>query len=210
MHCALICRAKAGGKQSTKDASGKFARSAGSRLRRYNEAALQRDITALLKEWSPWLSAAQLIFLSAPGSNSRELFAAAAEVGPLGAAAAGAAAAAGGTRHAGILEPGDLRVRRVPFVTQRPTFSELKRVLLVLGSLRPVQLLEEQQQQQQGAGAEGQKEKQQRQQQQVAAVPVGSISPAGVTKKQVGDSEVSRSRFLGGLSGEVGMSWCDG
>ncbi|WIA39366.1 hypothetical protein OEZ86_005474 [Tetradesmus obliquus] len=162
-----VVRAKAGGKQSTKDASGKFARSAGSRLRRYNEAALQRDITALLKEWSPWLSAAQLIFLSAPGSNSRELFAAAADVGPLGAAAAGAAAA-GGTRHAGVLDPGDLR------------------------------LLEDQQQQQQqqGAAAEGQKEKQQQrqQQQQVAAVPVGSISPAGVTKKQEEPALVKASK----------------
>jgi uncharacterized membrane protein YdfJ with MMPL/SSD domain len=82
-------------------------------------------------------------------------------------------------------------VRRVPFVTQRPTFSELKRVLLVLGSVRPVQLLEEQpeqQQQQQGGAAETQKEKQRQQQQQAAAVAVGSISPAGVTKKQVGDA----------------------
>jgi hypothetical protein len=89
------------------------------------------------------------------------------------------------------LDAGDLRVRRVPFVTQRPTFSELKRVLLVLGSVRPAQLIEEQpeQQQQQGAAAEEQKEKQQRQQrqqQQQPVVPVGSISPAGITKKQVG------------------------
>jgi hypothetical protein len=65
------CRAKAGGKQSTKDATGKFARSAGSRLRRYNEVALSRDITALLKEWSGLLAAAGLIFVAAPGSNSR-------------------------------------------------------------------------------------------------------------------------------------------
>lgn len=64
-------RAKAGGKQSTKDATGKFARSAGSRLRRYNEVALSRDITALIKEWGPLLGAAQAIFVAAPGSNSR-------------------------------------------------------------------------------------------------------------------------------------------
>jgi hypothetical protein len=64
-------RAKAGGKQSTKDATGKFARSAGSRLRRHNEAALSRDITGLLREWAPWLAAAGLIFVAAPGSNSR-------------------------------------------------------------------------------------------------------------------------------------------
>jgi hypothetical protein len=188
------CRAKAGGKQSTKDATGKFARSAGSRLRRYNEVALQRDITSLLKEWAPWLAAAQLIFLSAPGSNSRVMFAAAADVGPIaGGGLGGLSAAAGqgsaGARSSGVLDAGDLRVRRVPFVTQRPTFSELKRVLLVLGSVRPAQLIEEQpeqqQQQQQGAVAEAQKEKQ-RQQQQQSVVPVGSISPAGVTKKQVG------------------------
>lgn len=65
------CRAKAGGKQSTKDATGKFARSAGSRLRRYNEAALSRDITQLIKDWSSWLAAAGLVFVAAPGSNSR-------------------------------------------------------------------------------------------------------------------------------------------
>ena len=32
-----VCRAKAGGKQSSKDATGKFAKSAGSQIRRYNE-----------------------------------------------------------------------------------------------------------------------------------------------------------------------------
>lgn len=31
------CRAKAGGKQSSKDATGKYAKSAGSQIRRYNE-----------------------------------------------------------------------------------------------------------------------------------------------------------------------------
>lgn len=53
-------RAKAGGKQSSKDASGKFARSAGSALRRYNEGALARDVAELLGEWAPQLAAADL------------------------------------------------------------------------------------------------------------------------------------------------------
>jgi len=39
-----VVRAKAGGKQSDKDATGKFAKSAGSRLRRYNEAVLKQEI----------------------------------------------------------------------------------------------------------------------------------------------------------------------
>lgn len=68
-HC--VCRAKAGGKQSTKDATGKFARSAGSRLRRYNEAALSRDITSLVKEWGALLGRCGRIFVAAPGSNSK-------------------------------------------------------------------------------------------------------------------------------------------
>lgn len=179
-------RAKAGGKQSTKDATGKFARSAGSRLRRYNEAALQRDITQLLKDWAQYISAAQLIFLAAPGSNSRVLFTAAADVGTLGSGGAGFSGAAG---LSGVLDPADARVRRVPFVTQRPTFSELKRVLLVLGSVREARLPEpapegqppsHEQQQQQSAAAAADR------QQQAPAVPLSSISPAGVSKKQVG------------------------
>ena len=32
-----MCRAKAGGRQSTQDNTGKFAKSAGSQIRRYNE-----------------------------------------------------------------------------------------------------------------------------------------------------------------------------
>lgn len=49
------CRAGAGGKQSSKDATGKYAKSAGSRLRRYNEAALERDIHELLASWQEHL-----------------------------------------------------------------------------------------------------------------------------------------------------------
>lgn len=71
MYTQCVCRAKAGGKQSTKDATGKFARSAGSRLRRYNEAALSRDITALVKEWGALLGGCGRIFVAAPGSNSK-------------------------------------------------------------------------------------------------------------------------------------------
>ena len=47
-----VIRAKAGQRQAAKDASGgKTIKSAGSSLRRHNEAALQRDIEALLVSW---------------------------------------------------------------------------------------------------------------------------------------------------------------
>lgn len=40
--CRYVVRAKAGKKQSTKDASGRAAHSAGASLRRYNELALKK------------------------------------------------------------------------------------------------------------------------------------------------------------------------
>ncbi len=182
-------RAGAGGKQSSKDASGKYARSAGSRLRRYNEAALERDIHELLAAWQQQLAvrggggaaqpllellpgcrgaaaqlpplpgpaptrqpaarlpaplapgrapaqAADLIFVHAPGSNARVLFPDAGEQGgppPLAAA--------------------DPRVRRIPFVLRRPTYSETKRAVRTLTTLYQPDLAALQQQQQQAAAS---------------------------------------------------------
>jgi len=106
-----VVRAKAGGKQSTKDATGKFAKSAGSRLRRHNEAALERNIAQLLTvEWREQLAACSLILVAAPGSNAKTLFS--------------------GTPA--LLNRKDQRIRRVPFSTRRPTLSEVKRVARVL------------------------------------------------------------------------------
>jgi hypothetical protein len=105
-----VVRAKAGGKQSTQDATGKFAKSAGSRLRRHNELQLQREVAEALAAWRPLLETCSLVLLAAPGSNGRGLFAG--EAPPL--------------RRA------DARVRRVPFTTRRPTLSEARRVARVL------------------------------------------------------------------------------
>jgi hypothetical protein len=70
------------------------------------------------------------LFVQAPGSNGKVLF------GSRDARSAPGAAAAA----AGWLDPSDSRLRRVPFVTQRPTFSELKRVLFTLGAVMAVQV----------------------------------------------------------------------
>jgi Bacteroidetes VLRF1 release factor len=35
-----VCRAKAGGRQATQDATGRFAKSAGSQIRRHNEVGM--------------------------------------------------------------------------------------------------------------------------------------------------------------------------
>eukprot|EP00879_Flechtneria_rotunda_P003141 GHRR01003363.1.p1 GENE.GHRR01003363.1~~GHRR01003363.1.p1 ORF type:complete len:736 (+),score=308.17 GHRR01003363.1:278-2485(+) len=197
-----VVRAKAGGKQSTKDATGKYARSAGSRLRRYNEAALQRDMAQLLKDWAPYLSAADLIFLAAPGSNNKVLFAAAADAAAGGSSVSNNNSNSSGSSQqgSGVLNQADTRVRRVPFVTQRPTYSEAKRVLAMLGSVREVPLAplaevqqkaaepstsqqqsdkEQQQHSQQQQAAQSQK-----QQQKEAAVLPNGDSPAAPSKKQ--------------------------
>ncbi len=136
-------RAKAGGKQSAKDASGKYARSAGAALRRYNEAALDRDIAELLASWREHLDAASLIFVQAPASNANSIFASSAAAADVAAAAAAAArgvslAAAGAASAHALISPQDPRVRRIPFVTQRPTFTEARRVVgLLLAVFEP-------------------------------------------------------------------------
>jgi hypothetical protein len=64
------------------------------------------------------------IFVHAPSSNAKLIY-----------GAAGAAGERGAPGERWALDPSDPRVRRVPFVTRRPTFSELKRVLMLLGAV---------------------------------------------------------------------------
>ena len=150
-----VVRAKAGGKQSDKDATGKFAvrvdcrhglclssprlgphtfcsfcsfrsphtlnctlelthvlllqKSAGSRLRRYNEAILKQEILETLAEWKNVLDGCSMIFMSCPGSNRLVLF-----------------------DKESSLDKADVRLRRIPFIVRRPTVSETKRVLKTL------------------------------------------------------------------------------
>lgn len=131
------CRAKAGGKQSGKDATGKFAKSAGSQIRRYNEvwpqssssliststitigaanvrtallqAALRQEILSTLQSWRLQLEKVSRIFVAAPGGNEACLF-----------------------EEASPLNRDDTRLAGIPFPTKRPTFSEAKRVMSAL------------------------------------------------------------------------------
>lgn len=105
-----VVRAKAGGKQSSKDATGKVAHSAGSALRRYNESALERDIHELLASWKHHIDAADLVFVHAPSSNGKTLFA----------------------EGQKTLAASDPRVRRIPFVSRRPTYAEVQRCVRLL------------------------------------------------------------------------------
>ncbi|XP_060218804.1 uncharacterized protein LOC132645688 isoform X1 [Lycium barbarum] len=68
-----VIRAKAGKKQSSKDASGKMAHSAGASIRRHNELALKKEIQDLLTAWKPYFVVSSCIFICAPSDN-RQLF----------------------------------------------------------------------------------------------------------------------------------------
>ncbi|KAJ8405359.1 hypothetical protein AAFF_G00318320 [Aldrovandia affinis] len=108
-------RAKRGTAQGLRDSQSRSnaPKSAGATLRRYNEAALIKDVQDLLESWSEFLREANAIFLRAPGYN-RSVF--------LGGRAA-------------PLDKNDSRVRILPFPTRRATFREVKRVHEYLSKL---------------------------------------------------------------------------
>jgi len=108
-----VVRAKQGGNQSTKDASGHAPKSAGASLRRYNEAALAADVKELLGEtWASLIADCDSIFIRAPSSFKHIFF----------------------SGKPAPLNRTDPRVRSIPFMTRRPTFAEVQRVFNLLTS----------------------------------------------------------------------------
>ncbi|NWH50135.1 ANKZ1 protein, partial [Fregata magnificens] len=109
-------RARRGTAQGLRDAQtpGSAPRSAGASLRRYNEAALLKDIQDLLAAWAQHLNEAQRIFLRAPRHNRALLF---------------------GGRNPPLTR-GDPRVYHIPLSTRRATLREVLRVHATLASLQ--------------------------------------------------------------------------
>lgn len=97
-------RRKQGGSQSAMDNAKGKANSAGSALRRYNETALRTDIQGVLKDWEPYLSKCENIFIRARNVSDRKIF----------------------TDNT-ILNKDDERIKSFPFTTSRPTVLELKK-----------------------------------------------------------------------------------
>ncbi|OAG04570.1 uncharacterized protein CC84DRAFT_1147262 [Paraphaeosphaeria sporulosa] len=105
-------RRKQGGSQSTSDAARGAAHSAGSSLRRYNEAALTKEVRDLLTSWKTMIDTADLLFIRASGTTSRKtLF----------------------DKYEGqVLKNNDPRNRGFPFTTRRATQKELIRAFVEL------------------------------------------------------------------------------
>ncbi|CAM8935452.1 unnamed protein product [Rhodiola kirilowii] len=110
-----VVRAKAGKKQSSKDASGRTVHSAGASLRRYNELALKKDILELLALWKPYFDASACTYISAPSDNRQLLFSG---EKPLFSHQHGA-------------------VRNVPLTVRRPTLKEARRIYHQLTLVAP-------------------------------------------------------------------------
>ncbi|CAL8343672.1 unnamed protein product [Boreogadus saida] len=106
-------RAKRGTAQGVRDARGNAPKSAGAALRRYNEAALLKDIQELLESWAELLQEASAIFLRAPSYN-KTIF----------------------CGKDAPLDKKDPRIRTVPFATRRATFREVQRVHRLLSSVQ--------------------------------------------------------------------------
>ncbi|KAL8852676.1 MAG: hypothetical protein Q9221_002436 [Calogaya cf. arnoldii] len=105
-------RRKQGGAQSSNDSAKGAAHSAGASIRRYNEAALESEIRALLTEWKHFIDKSQLVFVRATGSsNRRTLF---------------------GPYDGQVLHQNDPRNRGFPFSTRRATQAELMRSFIEL------------------------------------------------------------------------------
>ncbi|KAJ5672661.1 hypothetical protein N7507_001788 [Penicillium longicatenatum] len=100
-------RRKQGGSQSASDNSRGAAHSAGSTLRRYNEAALEKDIRDLLIDWRKMIDTAEVLFIRATGNTNRKILF---------------------DKHEGqVLRQNDPRIRGFPFNTRRATQAELMR-----------------------------------------------------------------------------------
>ena len=105
-------RRKQGGSQAANDSSKGAAHSAGSSLRRYNEAALTSEVRQLLSDWKAMIDTSELLFIRATGStNRRTLF---------------------GPYDGQVLTHNDPRNRGFPFSTRRATQAELTRSFVEL------------------------------------------------------------------------------
>jgi hypothetical protein len=113
--CRYVTRKGQGGRQSTQDKTGKYAKSMGSQLRRHNEASLEREVLDTLSAWAPDLDKCDLIFVHAPAANAKAVF------------------------GQGGLRKGDAKVRRIPFTTSRPTLTEVKRCLTRLAGVEELE-----------------------------------------------------------------------
>lgn len=104
-----ITRAGQGRVQSSQDNSGNKAISAGSSLRRHNEDMLFKEIHSLLLEWKLHIDKCSIIWIRIPEARKSKFFS-----------------------DNDIIKKKDIRLRKIPLNTKRPTLDEVCRVYSTL------------------------------------------------------------------------------
>ena len=123
-----VTRKKQGGRQSSKDKTGKKPKSGGASIRRYNEQKHLNEIRELFKAWKQYLNNADLIFTHIPQSNRGDFFHDAknsSEPSKLIKTSKGCY----------YFQKDDERVRPLPFSTQRPNYAQVRQVFVKLTSV---------------------------------------------------------------------------
>ncbi|KAF9124421.1 hypothetical protein BGX30_000956, partial [Mortierella sp. GBA39] len=102
-------------KQGGSQAAHGVANSAGARIRMYNEEALKLEVRELLEGWSHWIKQSECVFVHSPGNNRKVLY-----------------------YENSVLSAAEKqgRLRSIPFMTRRPTLTELKRAFVELTTVK--------------------------------------------------------------------------
>lgn len=121
-----VTRRKQGGRQSTRDKSGRRPKSGGAAIRRYNEDKHQIEIRNLMSNWATLLENVDIVFVHLPGGNRADFF-------------------AGDKEHSenpdgklvyndnGVFfHKDDARVRKIPFTTRRASYSHVREIFAQL------------------------------------------------------------------------------
>ena len=129
---AYVVRKKQGGRQSTRDKSGRRPKSGGAQIRRHNEDKHERNIRDLMQKWQQHLQSADIIFLGLPGRNKDAFLR----------ANSSKSSQSDDEEHELVIEDGEVyldksddRIRTIPFTTKRPNLGEVKRVFKELSSI---------------------------------------------------------------------------
>ena len=81
----------------------------------YNEEALKLEVRELLEGWSHWIKQSECVFVHSPGNNRKVLY-----------------------YENSVLSAAEKqgRLRSIPFMTRRPTLTELKRAFVELTTVK--------------------------------------------------------------------------
>ena len=125
-----VTRRKQGGRQSTRDKSGRRPQSGGANIRRYNEEKHENEIRKLMLQWKMYWNDVDLIFVNFPGRNRDEFI----QDGELKEGNTFITNSKGEI----FFHKNDDRIRTIPFTTRRANFAHVREVFTDLTTVTMV------------------------------------------------------------------------